>query len=102
MIGNQKSSAVLRNEKCSTRCHPGERSASSYITGRCQATLTEMKADQQKAECDTNRATLRSTADERNGPSALSEKLRGGPARKGRYGAAHRMSGGSTIIRSRC
>src|SRR5262245_31718961 len=102
MIGNQKSSAVLRNEKCSTRCQAGERSASSYISGRCQATLTEMKADQQKTGCDTNRAILRSTADERNGPIPLIENRRGSPQRRGRYGAPQRMSGGAAVIKSRC
>src|SRR6185295_4887647 len=102
MIGNQKSSAVLRNEKCSTRCQEGDRSASSYITGRCQATLTEIKADQQKTGCDTNRASLRRPLDDRNGPIPLIEKLRGSPERKGRYGAPQRMSGGATIINNRC
>src|ERR1041384_1698933 len=102
MMGSQKSRAVLRNEKCSTRCQVGDRNASSYIAGRCQATLTEIKAAQQKPGCDTNRAILRSTADERNGPTPLIENRRGSPDSKGRYGAPQRMSGGATIIKSRC
>src|SRR6185295_8901280 len=102
MTGSQKSRAVLRKEKCSTRCQVGDRKASSYITGTCQATLTEMKADQQKTGCDTNRASLRRPLDDRNGPIPLIEKLRGSPDRRGRYGAPQRMSGGATIIKSRC
>src|SRR5215813_3264596 len=102
MIGIQKRSAVPRNETCSTRCQPGDRSASSYITGRCQATLTEIKAAQQNIGCDTNPATLRSTAEERNRPNPLIENRRGSPERRGRYGAPQRMSGGATIIKSRC
>src|SRR5262249_16688182 len=102
MTGSQKSSAVLRNEKCSTRCQPGDRNASSYIAGKCQATLTEMKADQQKTGCDTKPAILRRTADERNDPTPPIEKRRGRPERRGRYGAPQRMSGGATIIKSRC
>src|SRR5215510_11672715 len=102
MIGSQKSSAVPRNEKCSTRCQAGDRNASSYITGTCQATLTEIKAAQQKNGCDTKRATRRSSLDDRNGPIPLIEKFLGSPERTGRYGAPQRMSGGATIIKSRC
>src|SRR6185369_10117242 len=102
MIGSQKSSALLRKEKCSTSCQAVDRRASSYITGRCQPTLTEMKADQQKTGCDTNRAILRRPADERNGPTTSFENCRGIPDRRGRYGAPQRMSGGATIINNRC
>src|SRR6185295_20367203 len=99
MTGSQKSRAVLRKEKCSTRCQVGDRKASSYIIGTCQATLTEMKADQQKTGCDTNAAILRSTVDEKNGPIPSIENRRGSPDRRGRYGAPQRMSGGATIIK---
>src|SRR5262245_9029838 len=102
MIGNQKSSAVLRNETCSTRCQPGDRNASSDIAGKCHATLSEINAAQQKTGCDTNPAIRRSTAAERNGPTPLIENRRGSPERRGRYGAPQRMSGGATIIKSRC
>src|ERR1700741_3316395 len=102
MMGSQKRSALLRNEKCSTSCQDGDLRASSYITGRCQPILTEMKADQQQTGCDTNPATLRSTADERNGLTTSIENCRGSPQRSGRYGAPQRMSGGATIIKSRC
>src|SRR6185436_11328383 len=102
MTGSQKSRAVHRNEKCSTRCQVGDRKASSYITGTCQATFTKIKADQQKTGCDTNPAILRSTVDERNGPIPSIENRRGSPERSGKYGAPQRMSGGATIIKSRC
>jgi hypothetical protein len=74
MMGHQKSSAVLRNEKCSNRCQLGDRSASSYIAGRCQATLLEINADQQKAGCDKKLATFRRTVDDKNGPTPLIAK----------------------------
>src|SRR6185436_5020186 len=102
MIGNQKSNALLRNEKCSTSCQDGDLRASSYIAGRCQPILTEMKADQQKTGCDTNRAILRRTADERKGLTTSIENCRGSPERMGRYGAPQRISGGATIIKRRC
>src|ERR1041384_5283187 len=102
MMGNQKSNALLRNEKCSTSCQYGDLRASSYITGRCQPILTEMKADQQKSGCDIKRAILRRTADERNGLTTSIENSRGSPERSGKYGAAQSMSGGATIIKSRC
>src|ERR1044072_3248683 len=102
MMGSQKSNALLRNEKCSTSCQDGDLRASSYITGRCQPILTEMKADPQKTGCETNRAILRSTVDERNGLTTSIENCRGSPESSGKYGAAHRISGGATIIKSRC
>src|SRR5262245_35860354 len=102
MTGIQNKSAVLRNEKCSTRCHAGDLSASSYIAGRCQVTFTKIKADQQKIGCETKRAALRTISDERNGPTPLIEKLRGSPDKSGRYGAPQRISGGATIINSKC
>src|ERR1041384_5687916 len=102
MIGSQKSNALLRNETCSTWCQKGDLRASSYITGRCQPILTEMKADQQKTGCDTNRAILWSTVDERNGLTTSIENCRGNPQRRGRYGAPQRMSGGATINKRRC
>src|SRR5215467_12578415 len=102
MIGHQKSNAVLRNETCSTSCQRVDRSASSYIAGRCQPMLVEIKTDQQKRGCDTKRATLRRIGDDRNGPTALLRRSRGSPARSGRYGAPNRMSGGATIINKRC
>src|SRR5689334_7365783 len=101
MMGHQKSSAVLRNEMCSTSCQKVDRSASSYIAGRCQPTLVEIKADQQKRGCDTKRARLRRIGDDRNGPTPLL-KSRGSPASSGRYGAPNMMSGGATIINNRC
>src|SRR6185312_10946342 len=102
MTGNQKSRAVNRNEKCSTRCQVGDRSASSYITGTCQATLTEIKADQQKRGCDTNRAIFRRPLDDRKGPIPLIENCRGRPESNGRYGAPQRIIGGATIINNKC
>src|ERR1044072_3660112 len=102
MIGSQKSNALLRKEKCSTSCQAGHRRASSYKKGQCQQTFNEMKADQQKTGCDTNRAILRKPADERNGPTTSIENCRGSPESSGRYGAPQRMSGGATIINNRC
>src|ERR1051325_1423099 len=101
MMGHQKSSAVLRNEMCSTSCQRVERSASSYNAGRCQPTLAEIKADQQKRGCDMKRARLRRIGDDRIGPTPLL-RLRGSPASSGRYGAPIKMSGGATIINNKC
>src|SRR5262245_27088488 len=101
-MGPQKISAALRNEICSTSCQNWDRNASSYIAGRCQPMLIEIKTDQQKRGCETKRATRRRRGDDRKGLTALSKRSRGSPERSGRYGAPHRMSGGAIIINNKC
>src|SRR5262245_49910344 len=98
--GHQNSRPLTRKVACSTMCHAPDRSPSENAAGMCQIIKAAVAVSQQ----NLGRASIlpsRCTGDQLNRDPNCTTWL-GSPCSIGTTGAPNQISGGASVMSSRC
>ncbi len=102
ITGHQNRMAVQKKQACSTLCHPGERKPSSYRAGSASHSTHRKRDPRHDGRYQPRGHNPQSRPSQKRAERLFHKCAEEDPCNSGSIGCPNKISGGATIISSRC